>query len=43
MDYGSDMIRLAQGAHLEFNYTALDQVALDQFVCDLPDVDMKRN
>ena len=43
MDYGSDIMRLAQRAYPEFNYTALDQVARDQFVRGLPDVDMKRH
>ena len=36
-------MRLAQRAYPEFNYTALDQVARDQFVRGLPDVDMKRH
>ena len=43
MDYGSDVMRLAQRAYPDFNYTALDQVARDQFVHGLPDVDMKRH
>ena len=41
IDYGSDVMRLAQRAYPEYNYTAFDQV--DQFVCGLPDVDMKRH
>ena len=36
-------MRLAQRAYPEFNYTILDQVARDQFVRGLPDVDMKRH
>ena len=43
MDNGSDVMRLAQRAYPEFNYTALDQVARDQFVHGLPDADMKRH
>ena len=43
MDFGSDVMRLAQRAYPEFNYTALDQVARDQLVRGLPDVDMKRH
>ena len=43
MDYGSDMMRLVQRAYPDFNYTVLDQVARDQFVLGLPDVDMKRH
>ena len=36
-------MRLAQRAYPEFNYSPLDQVASDQFVRGLPDVDMKRH
>ena len=43
MDYGSDMMRLAQRAYPEFIYTAVDQVARDQFVHGLPDVYTKRH
>ena len=43
MDYWSDMMRLAQRAYPEFNYTTLDQLGHDQFVCGLPDVDMKKH
>ena len=41
MDYGSDVMRLAQRAYLKFIYTALDQVACKQFICGLLDIDMK--
>ena len=34
------MMRLAQRAYPDFSYTALDQVAHDQFLRGLPDVDM---
>ena len=37
------MMRLAQRAYPEFNYTASDQVARDQFVHGLSDIDMKRH
>ena len=43
MDYGSDVVRPAVKAYAEFNYTALDQVARDQFVRGLPDIDMKKH
>ena len=43
MDYGSDLMLLAQRAYPEFSYTTLDQVAYYQFIRGLPDVDMKRH
>ena len=36
-------MRLAQTAYPEFSYTTLDQVARDQFVRGLPNVDMKKH
>ena len=42
MDYGSDVMRLPQRAYSEFSYDALDQVAQEQFISGLPDVEMKR-
>ena len=42
MDYGSDVMRLAQRAYPEFSYDALDQVAREQFISGLSDIEMKR-
>ena len=41
MDYGSDVMRLVQRAYPEFSYDALDQVAHEQFISDLSDIEMK--
>ena len=43
MDYGSDVMRLAQRAYPEFSNTTLDPVAHDQFVHGLLDIGMKRH
>ena len=42
MDYGSDVMRLAQRAYPGFSYDALDQVAREQFISGLSDIEMKR-
>ena len=42
MDCGRDVMRLAQRAYPEFSYDALDQVARDQFISGLSDIEMKR-
>ena len=41
MDYGSDVMRLAQIAYPEFSYDTLDQVAREQFISGLSDIEMK--
>ena len=41
MDYGSDVMRLAQRAYPGFSYDALDQVARGQFISGLSDIEMK--
>ena len=41
MDYESDVMRLAQRAYPEFSYDALDQVAQEQFISGLSDIEMK--
>ena len=41
-DYRSDVMRLAQIAYPRFNYHSLDQVAREQFINDLSDIEMKR-
>ena len=42
MDYESDVMRLAQRAYPEFSYDALDQVAREQFISGLSDIEMKQ-
>ena len=42
MDYGSDVMRLTQRAYPEFSSDALDQVAREQFISGLSDIEMKR-
>ena len=42
MDYGSDVMRLMQRAYPGFSYDALDQVAREQFISGLSDIEMKR-
>ena len=42
MDYGSDVMRLAQRAYPGFSYDALDQVAREQFISGLLYIEMKR-
>ena len=42
MDYGSVVMRLAQRAYPGFSYDALDQVAREQFISGLSDIEMKR-
>ena len=42
MDYGSDVMRLAQRAYPRFSYDALDQVAREQFISGLSGIEMKR-
>ena len=36
-------MRLAQRAYSEFSYDALDQVAREQFISGLSDIEMKRS
>ena len=42
MDYGSDVMRLAQRAYPGFSYDALYQVAREQFISGLSDIEIKR-
>ena len=42
MDYGSDVMTAYQRAYPEFSYDALDQVAQEQFISGLSDIEMKR-
>ena len=42
MDYGSEVMWLAQRAYPEFKLSVLDQVAREEFVRGLQDIEMRR-
>ena len=42
MEYGSEIMRLAQRAYPEFKLSLIDQVAREQFMRRLQDIEMKR-
>ena len=42
MDDRSDVMRLVQRSYPGFSYDALDQVAQEQFISGLSDIEMKR-